>query len=42
VLIGLVCGVSFPWIAFASFIAMGGLAFLELFLWGNPIPLSLK
>jgi CDP-diacylglycerol--glycerol-3-phosphate 3-phosphatidyltransferase len=31
VLIGLVSGISFPWIAFASFIAMGWLAFLELF-----------
>jgi CDP-diacylglycerol--glycerol-3-phosphate 3-phosphatidyltransferase len=32
VLLGLVYQVSFPWIAFASFVAMGWLAFLELFL----------
>lgn len=32
VLMGLVLSVSFPWIAFAAFVAMGWLAFLELFL----------
>jgi CDP-diacylglycerol--glycerol-3-phosphate 3-phosphatidyltransferase len=32
VLIGLVYHISFSWIAFASFVAMGWLAFLELFL----------
>lgn len=31
VLIGLVAGITFPWIIFASFILMGWLAFLELF-----------
>jgi CDP-diacylglycerol--glycerol-3-phosphate 3-phosphatidyltransferase len=31
VLIGLVLGVTFPWYIYASFIVMGGLAFLELF-----------
>jgi len=30
VLSGLVYGISFPWIAFASFVIMGWLAFLEL------------
>lgn len=31
VLVGLVVGFSFPWYAYASFIALGWLAFLELF-----------
>ena len=31
VLAGLVYHISFPWIAFAAFVAMGWLAFLELF-----------
>lgn len=36
VLMGLVSGISFPWIAFAAFVAMGWLAFLELFLLASP------
>lgn len=32
VLVGLVLGISLPWIAFGAFVAMGWLAFLELFL----------
>ena|SRR5579872_1674730 len=31
VLIGLVLGFSFPWPVFATFVIMGGLAFMELF-----------
>lgn len=42
VLIGLVYEISFPWIAFASFVAMGWLAFLELFLLSSPAPLSVE
>lgn len=42
VLIGLVYEISFPWIAFVSFIAMGWLAFLELFLLTTPTPIPLK
>lgn len=42
VLIGLVFGVSFPWPLFASFIAMGWLAFLEFFLLAAPISITLK
>jgi len=36
VLMGLVLGISFPWIAFAAFVAMGWLAFLELFQLASP------
>jgi CDP-diacylglycerol--glycerol-3-phosphate 3-phosphatidyltransferase len=35
VLMGLTCHIPFPWIVFASFVAMGWLAFLELFLLSN-------
>ena len=42
ILIGLICEISFPWIVFASFVGMGWLAFLELFLLTGPLTASLK
>ncbi|MBI5272691.1 MAG: CDP-alcohol phosphatidyltransferase family protein [Chlamydiia bacterium] len=42
VLIGLLYNTSFPWIAFAAFVAMGWLAFLELFQLTAPAPANLS
>ncbi|MBS0624770.1 MAG: CDP-alcohol phosphatidyltransferase family protein [Verrucomicrobia bacterium] len=37
ILMGLTTGISFPWYIFASFILMGGLAFIELFQTISPL-----
>ncbi len=39
---GLILHISFPWVAFAAFVAMGWLAFLELFQLSDPTVASAK